>query len=164
MDDIGTKAGIRGPSVYKHYASKQQVLYEIMSGTMKALILNQSEAIASTADTVEQLRRAAESHARYHMRNRFEAFVGNREIYHLELENRVNILDQRRTYELALRGVIEAGVAEGRFSAPLPRLASYAILDMGIGISAWYRPDGHYSENQIAYEYGGYALKLVGVH
>ena len=41
MEDIGRAAGIRGPSIYRHYQSKQQLLYEIMTQTMSTLIAEQ---------------------------------------------------------------------------------------------------------------------------
>ena len=38
MADIGAAVGIRGPSLYKHVASKHELLAEIMIGTMEQLI------------------------------------------------------------------------------------------------------------------------------
>jgi AcrR family transcriptional regulator len=161
MEDIGRAAGIRGPSVYRHYQSKQQLLYEIMAATMTAVITEQRIAVGSTTSVVQQLRRMVEAHVRYHARNKLEAFVGNREIRSLDQENLAHVLAQRRTYETGLRAVIEAGMAEGCFHVKSARLASYAILDMGMGISAWYSPDGELAESQIVYEYGESALRIV---
>jgi AcrR family transcriptional regulator len=147
--------------VYRHYESKQQLLHEIMNATMNALIAEQELAISTAADPVARLRRMAEAHVRYHARHRLEAFVGNREIKNLAAQNRKHLLAQRRRYENGLRGVIEEGIADGSFQVGSARLASYAILDMGIGISAWYSPHGELSESQIVYEYGEFALSLV---
>jgi AcrR family transcriptional regulator len=161
MEDIGRAAGIRGPSIYRHYQSKQQLLYEIMTETMTTLIAEQKLAVSSTTNLVARLRRMAEAHARYHARHRLEAFVGNREISNLDEEKRTQVLDQRRRYESGLRAVIDAGIADGSFAVGSARLASYAILDMGIGISTWYNPQGELAESQVVYEYGEFALSLV---
>lgn len=161
MEDIGRAAGIRGPSVYRHYDSKQQLLYEIMAETMNVLITEQRLAVSTTTDLTPRLRRMVEAHIRYHARHRLEAFVGNREINNLDGEKRAQILGQRRVYESGLRAVIEAGMADGSFQVSSARLASYAILDMGMGISAWYSPHGELSESQVVYEYGEFALSLV---
>jgi AcrR family transcriptional regulator len=161
MEEIGRTAGIRGPSIYRHYGSKQQLLVEIMAATMTELISEQQLAVRSTSDVVERLRRVVEAHVRYHARHRLEAFVGNREIQNLEGGNREAILRQRQTYERGLREVIETGIAEGRFHVGSARLASYAILDMGMGISAWFKSTGELSESSIVYAYGEFALKLV---
>lgn len=161
MEEIGRAAGIRGPSIYRHYPSKQQLLYEIMSETMSTLIAEQRLAVSTTSDLVARLRRMVEAHARYHARHRLEAFVGNREISNLDEEKRAKVLAQRRRYESGLRAVIDAGIADGSFVVGSARLASYAILDMGIGISAWYRPHGELTESELVYQYGEFALSLV---
>jgi AcrR family transcriptional regulator len=161
MDDIGAALGIRGPSLYKHVRSKQDLLAGIMLETMRTLIRDQQAAIAAAGDVVTRLRRAVEAHVRYHAAHRQEAFVGNREIASLENGNRQLLLELRDTYEHRLRAVIEEGSTSGQFSVPSARLASYAILDMGIGVAAWYRTGGDHSVDQIAYTYAEHAIRIV---
>ncbi|MFC8102702.1 TetR/AcrR family transcriptional regulator [Streptomyces sp. NPDC057363] len=162
MADIGQAVGIRGPSLYKHVASKQQLLVEIMVGTMEALIAEHDAAVRGTVDPRERLRRATEAHVRYHARHRHEAFVGTREIRSLEEPNRSEVLCRRDAYEQAFRDLVQAGVDCGRFHVTSVRLASYAILDLGMGVSVWYREGGELSENEVAWQYGEFALRLVG--
>ena len=95
MADLGERAGIRGPSIYGHFSSKQQILSEIMSSTMDRLTEQFRLAVATTDDVVERLRRAAEAHVRYHARHRFEAFVGTREIGNLHEPERSAITTRR---------------------------------------------------------------------
>jgi AcrR family transcriptional regulator len=161
MADIGAAVGIRGPSLYKHVASKQQLLVDIMVGTMDALIAEHGTALSGTDDPSEQLRRATEAHVRYHARHRLEAFVGNREIRSLEEPSRAKVLAMRATYEQSFRDLVQAGVDGGCFHVTSARLASYAILDLGMGVSAWYRDGGELSENQVVWQYGEFALQLV---
>jgi AcrR family transcriptional regulator len=162
MADIGERVGIRGPSLYKHVESKQDLLAEIMLSTMDELLARQRSAIATTADAREQLRRAAEAHARYHASHRYEAFVGNRELGSLEEPARAQVIERRSAYEQTLRGLIDAGCSLGIFSVASPRLASYAILDMGMGVSMWFDPRGESSAEEIAYLHGDFALQIVG--
>jgi AcrR family transcriptional regulator len=162
MADIGAAVGVRGPSLYKHVASKHELLAEIMINTMERLIEGSREAVASTDDVREQLRRAVEAHVRYHTRNRLEAFVGNREIGNLEPLDRDRVLRRRSDYERGFRQLIERGAAEGVFAVRSARLASYSILDMGIGVAAWFSEGGEFSADQIAYQYGDIALRIVG--
>ncbi len=162
MADIGAAVGIRGPSLYKHVSSKQALLAQIMIGTMDALLAAHRTAVAGTSDVAERLRRATEAHVRYHARHRLEAFVGNREIRSLEEPHRTAVLARRDAYERAFRELIEAGIAAGRFHVASARLTSYAILDLGMGVAVWYREDGELSEDQVVYQYGDFALLLVG--
>ncbi|MGW0585858.1 TetR/AcrR family transcriptional regulator, partial [Streptomyces sp. NPDC002920] len=110
----------------------------------------------------EQLRRAVEAHIRYHARHRLEAFVGNREIGSLEQPDQERVLGRRSDYERRFRELIERGVGEGAFQVRSARIASYSILDMGIGVSSWFHDGGEFSVDQLAYQYGDIALRIVG--
>jgi AcrR family transcriptional regulator len=162
MVDIGAALGIRGPSLYKHVASKQEMLAEIMTETMTTLIARQRAAVDAGGPPDVQLRRAVEAHVRYHATHREHALVGNREIESLDEPTRAQVIELRGTYEHGLRAIIERGCAAGAFSTAHPRLVSYAILDMGMGLSSWYRPDGEYDVDAIAYAYANLAVQMVG--
>jgi AcrR family transcriptional regulator len=162
MDKLGDRVGIRGPSIYRHFSSKQQLLSEIMFATMDGLITGFDTVVATTNDIAEQLRRAVEVHVRYHARHRFEAFVGTREIGSLNEPARSAVITRRDTYEKGFREIIQRGSDEGRFEVPSARLASYAILDMGMGVAVWFREDGPLSEEEVVRHYGEMALSAVG--
>jgi AcrR family transcriptional regulator len=162
MVDIGAALGIRGPSLYKHVASKQELLAEIMTETMTTLIARQQAAVNAGGPPAVQLRRAIEAHVRYHATHREHALVGNREIESLEEPTRTQVVDLRSTYEHGLRAIIEQGCAAGAFSTANPRLVSFAILDMGMGLANWYRADGEYDVDTIAYVYANLAAQMVG--
>ena len=57
---------------------------------------------------------------------------------------------------------MKAGVEAGCFHVASARLASYAILDLGMGVSAWFREDGELAEDTIVRQYGDFALRIVG--
>lgn len=162
MEDIAALLDMRGPSLYKHVSSKQDLLAELMIGTMAQLQADHDGAVASTDDPVERLRRAVESHVRYHARHRLEAFIGNRELANVEGANRTRLLAQRQTYERSFRQLVQDGVDRGVFLVRSVKLASYAILDMGIGVAVWFRDDGEFSVDEVAYHYGDLAMRLVG--
>jgi AcrR family transcriptional regulator len=163
MADIGAAVGIRGPSLYKHVASKQDLLAGIMTGTMEDLLAIHRAAVATTDDPVERLRRTTEAHVRYHARHRLEAFIGNREIRALVEPHHGRVLALRAEYERCFRELVNAGVVAGRFHVESARLASYAILDLGMGVAVWFREDGELSEDALVWQYSQFALRLVGV-
>ncbi|MFE2938040.1 TetR/AcrR family transcriptional regulator [Streptomyces sp. NPDC059255] len=162
MVEIGAAVGVRGPSLYKHVASKYELLAEIMTGTMERLIADHTAAVAGADSAREALRRAVEAHIRYHARHRLEAFVGNREIGSLEPPDQERLLGRRSDYERGFRELIERGAAEGAFEVRSARIASYSILDMGIGVAGWFREDGEFSVDDLAYQYGDIALRIAG--
>jgi hypothetical protein len=102
-----------------------------------------------------------EAHVRFHATHREQAFVGNREIENLAQPERVRVLDQRRQYEIGLRNVISEGARAGEFFVASDRLASFAILDMGMGVAAWFRSDGPQSADEVAYAHADFALAML---
>jgi AcrR family transcriptional regulator len=161
MDDIGAALGIKGPSLYNHVRSKQDLLVEIMLSTMNTLIRNQRAALDAGGDLSTRLRRTVEAHVRFHAAHPREAFVGNREISSLEPDFRLQVLELRDAYEHRLRSLIAEGCAIGDFSVPSAKLASYAILEMGMGVASWFNPDGELSVDEVAYIYTEIALRMV---
>jgi hypothetical protein len=73
------------------------------------------------------------------------------------------VLALRAEYEAGFRAIVDAGVKEGCFTVTSPRLVSYAVLDLGMGVAAWYREDGELTEDTIVWQYGDFALRLAGV-
>ncbi|MHA5050629.1 hypothetical protein [Streptomyces sp. SD15] len=72
------------------------------------------------------------------------------------------MLARRSDYERRFRELIERGTAEGAFRVQSARIASYSILDMGIGVASWFREGGEFTVGQLAYQYGDMALRIVG--
>ncbi|MBX3215101.1 MAG: TetR family transcriptional regulator [Labilithrix sp.] len=162
MKDIAAALHLRAPSLYNHVSAKQEILRDVMVETMNDLLKVVRSAMAGTDDTVLKLRRAAEAHVRYHARHPREVRIGNHEIPALEEPHRSAIAKLRREYSRMFVALIERGVEEAVFTTRSPLLSAYAILQMGIGVSMWYRPDGPLSEDEIVFHYGDTALGVVG--
>ncbi|SNQ51303.1 Transcriptional regulator (fragment) [Frankia canadensis] len=78
-----------------------------------------------------------------------DSSVGSRELRSLVQPHRDQVLGLRARYERGFRDIIEAGVRAGRFGVASARLASYAVLDLGMGVAAWYREDGEPTEDEV---------------
>ncbi|WP_370588726.1 TetR/AcrR family transcriptional regulator [Pseudonocardia sp. C8] len=162
MADIGTAVGMRGPSLYKHVRSKQDLLASVIHATMTALLRDHDAAVSGVDDPVERLRRAVDAHVRFHARHRVEAFVGNRELRSLTEPGRSEILGLRATYQQRFHTLIADGVQRGAFRVTDPLLASYALLDLGMGVAVWFREGSGPTENEVAWAQVEFALRLVG--
>jgi AcrR family transcriptional regulator len=161
MQEIARLVGVSASSLYNHIKSKQDLLVDIMMTTMMALLTEFDSANSSRVPSA-QLRNAMEAHVCFHALHQREVRIGNREIPSLELPARNKVVDLRSEYARKWQLLIQSGMDEGYFKTPSPQLATYAILEMGIGVSLWYRTDGPLSLNQIAHDYGRMALRLVG--
>lgn len=162
VDEIGARVGIRGPSVYKHFRSKQELLVDIVVGTTDALLAAQRAAVRSGSDVREQLRLAVEAHVRFHAEHPREAFVAGREVDALPAPDRSDVLRKQAEYERRLRRLVETGVRDGVFAVESSRLAAYAVLDMGAGVAGWFRPGGAVGQDELATRYAEFALRVVG--
>jgi AcrR family transcriptional regulator len=162
MKDIAAAMNIRAPSLYNHLSSKQELLRDLVITALERLQVSHDAAIESTDDLAVQLHRATEAHVLFHAWYPDEVHIGNREIASLEEPGRSEVLRRRRQYAHGWVEMIERGNAEGRFSTRSPKLATYAILEMGIGVSNWYKPDGDLSASTIAWHFGDMALRIVG--
>ncbi len=162
MKDIAEALGIRAPSLYNHVGAKQDLLVEIVEATLVRLQADHDAAVAEAADVTAALRRAAEAHVRYHARFPREVRVGNRDLSALEPAHRERALGMRRRYARSWQALLERGRDEGRFDPADARLTTYAILEMGIGVATWFRPDGRLSEDEVVARYGDMALRLAG--
>lgn len=163
MAQIGDRIGIRGPSLYKHVASKQELLVAIMAGMMEDLLDRQRAALRTGGDVRERLERITAVHVQYHAEHRYRAFVGHREIDSLEEPERSRILELRREYESNFRDLVQEGREQRVFRTSSDRWSSYAILDMGIGVSAWYNPTGSVAPDELGATYAEFALRMLGV-
>jgi AcrR family transcriptional regulator len=162
MAQIGDLIGIRGPSLYKHIASKHELLVEITTGMMEELLRRQQRALDEGGDVPDRLRRITVVHVQYHAEHRYEAFVGHREIDNLEPPQRTHVLDLRREYESRFRELVQEGRELDVFRTSSDRWSSYAVLDMGIGVSAWYNPSGSVTPDELAETYAEFALRMLG--
>jgi AcrR family transcriptional regulator len=162
MSDIGAAVGIRGPSLYKHVASKQELLASIITATMDDLLAAHHAALATTDSPVEQLRRTVDAHVRYHARHRREAFVGTRELRSLVEPYRSAALAQRAEYASRFVDLISSGARSGHFRTRSPRLAAYSILDLGMGVAVWFREGAEFTENDVVWHHTEVALRIAG--
>ncbi|MCW2528377.1 MAG: Transcriptional regulator, TetR family [Pseudonocardiales bacterium] len=163
MEDIARLVGIRASSLYNHMSSKQELLADIMITTMRELLSRFNEVTTEASRPADQLRLAVEAHVRYHAIHRRDVRIGNREIPSLEEPAQTQVRQLRRDYARAWQHMIESGVADGDFTTLSPQLAAYALLEMGIGVSQWYREDGALSLDEIAFHYADMALRQLGV-
>ena len=120
--DIAGALGIGPTSIYSHIKTKAELLYEIVIETLDALLDMQHDAITSTDDVVEQLRRAAEGQLRFLVEHRDEALIAIRDFLWAEGDALTAILERRRRYRAAFEDLLDQGVSRGRMAVANPRI------------------------------------------
>ena len=161
MKDIAGQLSVRAPSLYNPVESKRDILLTIMERALRRTLDALDESLEGVDDVSDQLRAATESLVLDFLRNTDEVTVSNNDLRVLDGEDRVKIVAMREENAQRVRAIIERGHAEGQFHVRDPRVASFAILEMGNGAKAWFHQGGELSDVDVAQMYGDFALRIV---
>jgi hypothetical protein len=142
--------------------SKHELLESIVDTTTAGVLEDFHAVRDEGGDPAGVLYRAARVYAHRHATHRREALVVNRDTSSLEEPVRARMQARRREHEHALRAVISEGVEEGVFHVESPALASFAIRELCVSIARWFSEDGPLSADEVADQYAGFALRIVG--
>lgn len=150
MAEIAEGAGLRKPSLYHYFSSKDEILYRIHEGFIDQLIAKHEERLGApmppTEILLELMHDMLEVTAarRGHVRVSFEHF---RE---LPEDRREVIREKRARYQSFVEGAVRAGIERGDFRPVDPRLATLALFGMCNWAYQWFRPDGSLRAGEIA--------------
>lgn len=161
MEDVAKAVGLRASSLYNHYSSKQEVLADIAIRAMEELLRANAVASSGQQEPEGKLVAIMRAHVIFHATQAMYVRVTNRSINSLEEPSRSVVLQLRRDYVARWMQVVEEGVQAGRFTAPDIKIACWSLIDMGMGVSQWFNPDGEYTAEQLGQMYGEYALRQL---
>jgi hypothetical protein len=119
------------------------------------------QAVDQHTHPIDRLQSAVRTHVRFHATRTKEVFVGNSELRSLSSRNRAKIIRLRDEYEALFRDIVQQGCEAGAFHVDDVKVATFAVLAMCTGPSAWFSPRGRLSVNQLAELYTGLALRLL---
>lgn len=98
MEDIGAAAGIAGPSVYRHFASKSDLLMAGCGRLADQLSLGASRALSGAASPAAAFDRLIRSYVEIVLEHGELLYVYNRELAHLPDRNRQEAVRIQRAY------------------------------------------------------------------
>lgn len=159
--DIARALDIRGPSLYAHVASKEDVLWAIVDRVASRFEGAARAALAGADDADATLRRLVRAHVAVVTGDVGEAQVFIHEWRHLSDERRSAVLQRRDAYEAAFRKVIADGIATGTFAMTDTTVATTFLLTALNGIPSWYRVDGPVGPAQLADSYADLAVRSL---
>ena len=163
MRDIAGSVGVRQSAIYNHFASKQDLLVDLMTDHMERLLDAIRAALAPETDPVGRLETFARFHVTYHIDHPDDVFLAYMELRSLEEEGRRLVLPLRRAYEKLLRDILEAGIASKVFNIGDPAVTTRAILAMLTGVTVWFHDGGRLDGEAVADTYVQAVLQCVGL-
>jgi len=162
MRQIASAVGIQPASLYNHYSSKEEILWAIVQRSLDNILTGQERALASEASTVERLRAFVRMHIRFHAEENASARVVNSNLSSLSKRHYALTVKKRAIYEHRFRELLRSGVTEGLFAITNPKITSYAILEMGMGVATWFSDEGELDVDDLLSLYEELALRMAG--
>ena len=157
--DIAQALDMQGGSLYAHVASKEDVLWSIVSRAADRF----HAAVAGLADdnvpAPAKLREMIRAHVRVVTSQQKDAAVFLHEWRFLSAERRDAVGRRRDQYEALFRRVIRDGIAAEAFNPVDPRMAAMALLSALNGVATWYSADGPLTAEAVADQYAELFLK-----
>jgi AcrR family transcriptional regulator len=161
MREIAAAVGIKAASLYNHFGSKEDILFEIALGTMNEMLAGGQAAIASAPWPEAQLRRLVEFHVRYSAENRLRAKVADDQLHALTTDREQTVLEIRDQYEALFRDILARGRRESGWHVDDVPVVTFAIATMASAVGVWYREGGRLPADAIASIYGDLAVRAV---
>jgi AcrR family transcriptional regulator len=161
--DLTTALEVQPSALYAHFASKEDVLVELMEigyeAHHQALRDGLLEAGAASEDQLAALVRA---NARFHVKHALLAVVVHEEIHAVPHE-RMKVANMLRQQTVALlTQVLERGVASGVFEPPHLLTTVAAIGAMALRIPYWFGAEADLSVEALADAQVTLALRMAG--
>jgi AcrR family transcriptional regulator len=151
--DLADAVGVKMSSLYYYFPSKEEILYRIIKRHIEGL-QEATEAALASLDPKEtglgRLRVLVRNSVLYLLADRMAAGVSSTQARELGHEQQAELSELVNRYEARYLEIIREGITRGEFIATDPVIASYVILGSLVRLTAWYRPDGRLSMDEVA--------------
>jgi AcrR family transcriptional regulator len=161
MQDIAEQVGLTKSSLYHHIRGKHDLLYEILLHTVEGVIPAMRAIACAPRPASQRLRDAVACHVVRLVEDLDNVVCFIEEGRSLRPARRKAYVAKRDLYEGFFRQILQDGVDNGEFAPVDVRLAGWAILGMANWIARWYNPDGEWGPNELAAQFGEFAVRAV---
>jgi AcrR family transcriptional regulator len=155
--DLGAACGISGPALYKHFASKDAVLAEMLVSISERLLAVGRERSESAGTTVEALRALVGWHVEFALAHRALIVVQDRDWENLPAEAREQVRRLQRAYVDVWAGRLR------ELHADLPLASARAMAHAAFGLINSTPHSGLLPDPRMRELLTGMALGALGV-
>jgi AcrR family transcriptional regulator len=154
LSEIAERAGTQAGSLYYHFASREDLIEEVLRRGVTLTMAHVKEALARLPEGTsarDRLATAIREHVRYQLSVSAYARAASRSTGQVPAEMRARINREFRRYGAFLDDVIAAAVAEGAIDATVDRSAlRMLVIGAANWTPEWYREGGGSNADQIA--------------
>jgi AcrR family transcriptional regulator len=159
--DIASRAGLSPAGVYVHFASKEDLLFQLSREGHEAARDMLVTAAGAADSPTEALRSIMRVFSQWHAEHFRVARIVQYEFQNLTPEHREAVLGLRKEIDGVVRDVLTQGVAAGEFTVTDVRDTALALLSMAVDVARWYDPEIKRTPEAIGLTYGELGLRLV---
>lgn len=153
MSNIALDCNIRKASIYYHYASKEDILFDILITTMTELTAYIETCIQGIENIENKMRAAVRAHVKFHCDRQKEVLISDSELRGLTANNYKSFVVLRDAYEKKFQDMIDQGIDQGYFATEDTKIISYALLTMCTAVANWFKPEDRLTGDQISSMY-----------
>lgn len=150
LTEIAKRLGVTKAALYTYVPSKEELLYYCHDSAMDSAIESLHKAQVSAGTGLQRLTMT--------LRHYLEMMLGQEGGYVVLLEENAMkpahvraIVKRRDQFEQGLRAFVVAGIADGSIVRCNPKLSVFMMMGALNWGRKWYRPNGGWTGNQIAY-------------
>jgi AcrR family transcriptional regulator len=159
---IGAAAGINSATMYSHFASKEEVLRELVLIGHTELFNRLTASVEALTAPTDRLRALVRAQVLAHTDYPLLAVVTNSELHVLSPAAAAASVQLRSACVRLVLDALEDGQRDGSFDVADVALLTQAIAGMGVRVGNWFGPDQPYSREDVADGYADYALRMAG--
>ena len=138
LRDIGEMAGIKAPSFYHHFSSKEELLSVIVSENLDCIFELLLDEVSRVGDPELKLRRVITVHIQFIIDNRLQTKVVFEESAFLNEADRAALKTKQRAILDIYRTLLRSLAKAGRFRSANHTISALNILAIVHGIYRWY--------------------------
>jgi AcrR family transcriptional regulator len=162
MKQLASELGMTPANLYNYYASKEAILFEVLSYELASLLQREHAIVDKYEDPVERMRALAYDLVVEDLENPKAAFVGRHGVNGLTEEGRTEIARLMSQVRTIWTTTIEEGVAHGVFDVENVRLSALSALTLCSSTASWYSSAGNMSPEQVADHTAAVVLRILG--
>jgi len=162
VNQVVTRAGVAKGALYHHFASKDDLLYEVYRELVDRQLAGLTEILDRGLPPAEALRELIGDLVATTAASLREAKVFSRESHRLGDANQARVRSARRGIHDAVTDLVRSAQASGEFArVASPEMISFTIFGVINELPVWYRPDGPKQPAEIAAELSSLILAAL---
>ncbi|WP_217133834.1 TetR/AcrR family transcriptional regulator [Leucobacter chinensis] len=166
--DIARAAGITPATMYWHFESKGELLFEYLKANLEEFNARLEAAVSGVEDPVHRLRTIAIAHTAVQLNFRDQAKVvlnmtraSADLIAALPSDKTAEIEDLLRAYLNMVRQTVRLGIESNVFHTPDVNALTFAVVNMCETTPLWFKPEGALSVDEAAAANGEFAVRMA---